>query len=371
MRIFRSVLTAAVVVALCASSVGAQSRTETITVSSTAIGLTVATILTPTFGTQVTACVFTVASNDIRLRYDGVDPTASVGHLYSDPAAFQMSGTAELRALRMIRVTSDATVTVTCSYGAMEPALRASSGVGGAESAAYDSTADALKALLVDASGNALTLAEDAVVGDPAPAGGPLSVCRYAEFDGAAVTAQADVEGDATACITSKEGVQMVMVVSEDGALERGTATTPYVVSSVEAAGAALTALQLIDNAETAASHYAYTSAGATEDEHVVVAAPAVLWSVTATNTAAAVAYLRCENQDELGDGAPGTDTLAAATDLDLGIPGATTGAGITFSFARGLAFTVGIKCWLVTGEAYSDVAEVGANDVKLLYSYK
>ncbi len=132
-----------------------------------------------------------------------------------------------------------------------------------------------------------------------------------------------------------------------------------------------LTALQIIDNGETGASHYSYTSAAATEDEHVVAAAPAVLWSITATNTAATVAYLRCENQDELGDGAPGTDTLAAATDLDLAIPGATTGAGITFSFARGLVFSVGIKCWIVTGEAYSDVAEVGANDVKLLYSYK
>jgi len=247
---------------------------------------------------------------------------------------------------------------------------------------------------LLSGAGAVLTPSADMTIGTAVGTTGPGSLGSYKEFDGAALptTANVNTEEEAAPFAVSLQGVQYVMVVSEDGALERGTSATPYVAAVTEQAGSLLTAavdtetavdgieallgttntaLAIIDNAETAASHYAYTSAGATEDEHVVAAAPAVLWSVTATNTAATVAYLRCENQDEVGDGAPGTDTLAAATDIDLAIPGQTIGAGITFSFARGLAFTTGIKCWLTTGEAYSSVAEVGVDDVKLLYSYK
>ncbi len=126
------------------------------------------------------------------------------------------------------------------------------------------------------------------------------------------------------------------------------------------------TAVQLIDNQETAATGFSYTSVAASESEHAVTANPATLWSVTATNHAATIAFLRCENDNAAGT-APGTDT----PELDLAIPGATTGAGITFSFPRGVAFSTAITCWVVTGEAQSDVAEVGADDVKLLYSFK
>lgn len=157
------------------------------------------------------------------------------------------------------------------------------------------------------------------------------------------------------------DGDYIPFTITDDGGLRTEDVNSDAIAAS----------LAIIDNAETAASHYAYTSAGSTEDEHVVVAAPATLWSITATNTAATAAYIRCENQDQLADGAPGTDTLDAATDLDLSIPGDTTGAGITFNFPRGAAFSIGIKCWLTTEEAYSSVAEVGANDVKLFYSYK
>jgi hypothetical protein len=240
------------------------------------------------------------------------------------------------------------------------------------------------------------SLATEAHLDDPFKSDGPQEYCRASAATPSAVSADNDAQAvwcdlvgrlhiaaEKAEDLASANGdVLMGIAAIRDDTLDvRSTTEGDYEPLHTNASGALwtidvnsaaiLTALQIIDNAETAASHYAYTSAGATEDEHVVVAAPAVLWSVTATNTAATVAYLRCENQDELGDGAPGTDTLAATSDLDLAIPGNTTGSGITFSFARGLSFTVGVKCWITTGEAYSSVAEVGADDVKLLYSYK
>lgn len=251
--------------------------------------------------------------------------------------------------------------------------------------------------------------AVDAVHDSAITSSAPPVMLEAKDFDGAALPNVVSAEGDAVRGAGSLYGISYMMLTNEDGSKSplvdedvasaaadllvkigairddtldaRSVTEGDYEMLHLNANGALwtadvnsaafLTALQIIDNAETAASHYAYTSAGTTEDEHVVVAAPATLWSVTATNHAAAGAFLRCENQDEVGDGAPGTDTLAAATDIDLEIPGATTGAGITFSFARGLSFSVGIKCWVVTDEAYSGVTEVGANDVKLLYSYK
>jgi hypothetical protein len=206
-------------------------------------------------------------------------------------------------------------------------------------------------------------LAVESVHGNDVIATGPGIQGEAKDIDGGALP-NVVTEGKSARLALTLSGAAMTTLVDEAGATDLGASINTALASI-------LTAVQIIDNAETSASHYAYTSAGTTEDEHVVVAAPAVLWSITATNTAATVAYLRCENQDEIGDGAPGTDTLAAATDLDLAIPGATTGAGITFNFPRGFAFSVGIKCWITTGEAYSSVAEVGADDVKLLYSYK
>lgn len=128
----RRILTLVVGLLLAASPAYAQqpSVTEVTTVSSTAVGLGTTT-LTNQAGRQATACVFTVETDEIRLRYDGTDPTDAVGHKYSASAAFQISGAAELRALRMIRVTNDATVTVTCSFTGSEPALAAAGGGGG------------------------------------------------------------------------------------------------------------------------------------------------------------------------------------------------------------------------------------------------
>jgi hypothetical protein len=121
---------------------------------------------------------------------------------------------------------------------------------------------------------------------------------------------------------------------------------------------------QVTEATAVQATSLKYTSVGTTEDEHAVKASPGILWSITATNTNAAARYLRCEN-DTAANTTPGSETV----ELDLAIPGATSGAGFTVEFPRGFYFSAALTCWLVTGAADSDVAEVAANEIKLLYT--
>ncbi len=124
--------------------------------------------------------------------------------------------------------------------------------------------------------------------------------------------------------------------------------------------------VQPVGKALNGATTKRYISVGTTEDEHEICSAACTLYSVTVTNVNAAVRYLKCENDLASGT-APGTDV----PELDLAIPGATTGAGITFPFPVGAAFSTGLTCWLVTGAAENDVAEVAANELKVLYTFK
>ncbi len=93
-------------------------------------------------------------------------------------------------------------------------------------------TGRAVKVHVSNADGSSATLATDATVGSAFPTAGPGSVGEYKEFDGSALptTTNVGTEGEASPIATTLQGVQYVMVVSEDGALERGTATTPMVV---------------------------------------------------------------------------------------------------------------------------------------------
>ena len=128
-----------------------------------------------------------------------------------------------------------------------------------------------------------------------------------------------------------------------------------------------LTALQILDDAETGASVHYRTSAGATEDEHEIKATAGRLFSVTFTNTNAAVRYWRCYNLTAANT-TPGTSTVF----IGGAIPGATTGAGITTNFGRsGIAFSTALTCAWTTGAADTDVAEVAANEIKGIYVYK
>ncbi|MEQ1844633.1 MAG: hypothetical protein ABL983_03530 [Nitrospira sp.] len=109
-----------------------------------------------------------------------------------------------------------------------------------------------------------------------------------------------------------------------------------------------------------------YISVGSTEDEHAVCTAACTVYSIAVTNVNAAVRYLKCNNATTANT-TPGT----SVPEIDLAVPGATTGAGITLQFPVGMSFDTALTCWLVTGAAESDVAEVAANELKVLYSYK
>ncbi len=115
------------------------------------------------------------------------------------------------------------------------------------------------------------------------------------------------------------------------------------------------------------ATPFKYTSVGSSEDEHQIKATAGTLYSLVVTNTAATVAYYRCSNLTAANT-TPGSSTEI----LDLAIPGATTGAGFNVPIpAQGVAFSVALTCWIVTGKAESDATEVGADDVKVFAAYK
>lgn len=84
---------------------------ETITVSSTSIGFT-ATTFAPAGQTQAVMAVATLATNDIRYRSDGLDPTAAIGHALAATGTITVCGIGSLRQTRFIRQTADGTLSV-------------------------------------------------------------------------------------------------------------------------------------------------------------------------------------------------------------------------------------------------------------------
>ncbi len=89
---------------------------ESITVSTVAIGLT-STKIVPTSGPArpaFEAYLTLEATNGIRYRLDGTDPTSSEGHPIAGSGTVTITGTKNLQNLRMIRSGgADATVKVT------------------------------------------------------------------------------------------------------------------------------------------------------------------------------------------------------------------------------------------------------------------
>jgi hypothetical protein len=123
------------------------------------------------------------------------------------------------------------------------------------------------------------------------------------------------------------------------------------------------------------ASIYSMTSAGSTEDEFVMCSAACTVYSILVTNTNAAVRYFRC-NDDTAANTAPGSETLKTVAGggtmvIDAAVPGQTTGAGFSVPLPVGAAFGTAATCWLVTGAAITDVAEVAANELKVVWTQK
>ncbi len=108
-------------------------------------------------------------------------------------------------------------------------------------------------------------------------------------------------------------------------------------------------------------------SVGTTEDETEIKATAGTLYNINVTNTNAAVRYVRCANLTAANT-TPGTSTVF----FGGAVPGATTGDGINFSFGpTGVAFSTALTCWMVTGAAETDVAEVAANELTWNITYK
>jgi hypothetical protein len=100
---------------------------ESITVSTVSIGVTAA-LLTEDAGNgkvlRASKVFLSVETNPVRLRWDGGDPTAALGHLLTAGTSIEIEGEKNVRQLRMIRQGgADGTVMVTVHY---DPVIRVS-----------------------------------------------------------------------------------------------------------------------------------------------------------------------------------------------------------------------------------------------------
>jgi hypothetical protein len=109
-----------------------------------------------------------------------------------------------------------------------------------------------------------------------------------------------------------------------------------------------------------------YLSVGVTEDEAEIKATPGIVLSITATNSNAAVRYLKCYNLTA-ANASPGTSTPW----LRLAIPAAVTGGALHVTFPVGAVFSTALTCALVTGAADSDATEVAASEVMYFLTFK
>ena len=85
---------------------------ETLTISSTALPCTASKLLATTDEIFVT-----IETDAIRMLFDGSTPTAAVGHKFAAGTSFELKGRPNINNLLMIRVTTDATVTITYKRG--------------------------------------------------------------------------------------------------------------------------------------------------------------------------------------------------------------------------------------------------------------
>jgi hypothetical protein len=92
---------------------------ETITVGVTPVGLSSASIVSPT-GQRAQSVFISVEGDSIRFSIDGTDPTDSEGHPASAGDTLGIDGGDNVKSLRMVRDATaavDATVTITYHEG--------------------------------------------------------------------------------------------------------------------------------------------------------------------------------------------------------------------------------------------------------------
>lgn len=87
---------------------------ESITVSNSAVTLDLTKVQPATPARNAERVVIDIETDQIRYTYDGgTTPTSSVGHLAGPGDRIVMNGYGNIRRLKMIRVTADATIKVT------------------------------------------------------------------------------------------------------------------------------------------------------------------------------------------------------------------------------------------------------------------
>lgn len=179
----------------------------------------------------------------------------------------------------------------------------------------------------------------------------PVLVGGYAS---AAAPSAVSADGDAVRAWYNRLGIQAVMIVSSDGITELGFSASGRV--EVEASLAAATSGGYTANS--------YLSVGTSDDSTVISNTACQLAWFYATNTNAAVRYVKIYNKAT----SPGTGDTPI---LRLAIPGNTAGAGGTASIPLGLVFSTGLSFRMVTGVADNDGTDVAANEIILNYAYK
>ena len=207
--------------------------------------------------------------------------------------------------------------------------------------------------LWVDPSGVTLTVASHAVTN-----AGTFAV----QVDGAALTALQLLDDvvftDDAAFTVASSKVSAAGFMLDD--------TSPDAIDEGDVGIARMSSDRILYQRPGGASVHYRTAAGTTEDEHEVKATAGTLYSVIVTNTNAAARYLRCYNLTAANT-TPGTSTVF----WGAAIPGSTTGAGFVYPFPAGLTFDTALTCAFTTGAADSDVAEVAANEIKATYTFR
>lgn len=219
---------------------------------------------------------------------------------------------------------------------------------------AMDDTANAVKSLLVDASGAALTtdtqVTHATSIGTITSATGGLVMCNAST----ATPTDVGADGDAAIPWCTRNGALNVVVTSapsttvtatnldvQSGGADLATQTT---VAAIQ------TAVELIDNDQTGWTPAAVTSAATNNSTNVKASAGRVS-SISVINTTATLYYLRLYNL-----AAAPTCSSATGFLVSLPIPASTTGAGLSISFPNGgIAFDTGIGYCITAGSGGTD----------------
>jgi hypothetical protein len=156
--------------------------------------------------------------------------------------------------------------------------------------------------------------------------------------------------GDATAA-------NQVLQTAELEELNTGQGSLAVLLAAIQSA------VEATESAVGDATLERYISAGSTEDENEIKATAGTLIGISARNAhASTAAYLKCTNLTAANT-TPGTSAIF----YEMIVPPASGFVDATIY----ATFDTALTCYIVTGKADNDVAEVGAGDVSYNLRYK